>query len=84
MSLPKQELDRHQSHWVNYDLIVADDSFVRVVDAFVDSLDLLSFGFKERKSSLGSSHFPESSLLKLYIYGSQHSVDSFGVGNVRH
>jgi len=37
---------RHQLCMFSLESSVAPDSFVRVIDAFVDTIDLKSFGFK--------------------------------------
>jgi transposase len=41
----KQGSDRNQMFMFSLDSAISSDSFVRVVDAFVDTLDLKSFGF---------------------------------------
>ena len=56
---------------------VALDSYVRVVDAFVDYLNLSSLGFVEKgKSNEGRPAFASESLLKLYYYGYLNRVRS--------
>ena len=56
---------------------VARDSFVRVVDAFVDYLNLNQLGFTEKgKSKEGRPAFSSTSLLKLYYYGYLNRVRS--------
>lgn len=37
--------NRNQLFMYSYEQVVAPDAFVRVIDAFVDMLDLKSFGF---------------------------------------
>jgi|GEM_PF-3032499 len=41
----KQGSDRNQMMMFSLESFIAPDSFVRVVDTFVDSIDLKSFGF---------------------------------------
>jgi hypothetical protein len=41
----KQGSDRNQMFMFSLDSSISSDSFVRVVDVFVDSIDLKSFGF---------------------------------------
>ncbi len=56
---------------------VADDNAVRVVDAFVEKLDLLSLGFEGvEPSATGRPAYHPAVLLKLYIYGYLNSVQS--------
>lgn len=56
---------------------VASDSFFRVVDGFVDYLNLDELGFKIKgKSKEGRPAFSASSLLKLYYYGYLNRVRS--------
>jgi transposase len=52
------------------DEFVADDNTVRVVDAFVDELDLVSLGFEGATPALaGRPSYHPTVLLKIYIYG---------------
>ncbi len=56
---------------------VTDDNAVRVVDAFVEKLDLLSLGFEGvEPSATGRPAYHPAVLLKLYIYGYLNSVQS--------
>jgi transposase len=50
--------------------MIADDNPVRVIDAFVNSLDLDKLGFAAvRDNRMGASSFAPSDLLKVYMYG---------------
>lgn len=52
------------------DEVIAADSAVRVIDAFVDSLDLVELGFsKVEAKATGRPPYDPYDLLKLYIYG---------------
>lgn len=52
------------------DEVIATDSSVRVIDAFVDSLDLARLGFsKVVAEATGRPPYDPRDLLKLYIYG---------------
>lgn len=54
---------------------IAPDAFVRVVDAFVDAIDLKSFGFAHVVcEEEGRPPYPPSALLKLYLYGYRHGI----------
>ena len=56
---------------------VAEDNAVRVVDAFVEKLDLLSLGFEGvEPSATGRPAYHPEVLLKLYIYGYLNSIQS--------
>lgn len=48
---------------------VSEDNAVRVIDVFVDELDLSGLGFKAEPSELGSPAYHPATLLKIYIYG---------------
>ncbi len=54
---------------------VSEDSPVRVVDAFVDELDLAGLGF-EGAAATGRPGYHPATLLKLYIYGYLNQVQS--------
>ena len=54
---------------------VAEDSAVRVVDVFVDELDLATLGF-EGAAATGRPGYHPATLLKLYIYGYLNQVQS--------
>jgi transposase len=52
------------------DEVIAPDSAVRVIDGFVDSLDLAGLGFsKVEAEATGRPPYDPRDLLKLYIYG---------------
>ncbi len=54
---------------------VAEDSPVRIVDVFVDELDLAALGF-EGAAATGRPGYHPATLLKLYIYGYLNQVQS--------
>lgn len=56
--------------------MIAEDNMVRVIDAFVDSLDLGKLGFKAQPSGLGASSYEPAVLLKIYLYGYLNRVRS--------
>ena len=59
------------------DDFIADDNPVRVVDVFVDELDLCDLGFERvHPRSTGRPSYHPSVLLKLYIYGYLNRVQS--------
>ena len=56
---------------------IAEDNAVRVVDAFVEKLDLLSLGFDGVEPSVtGRPAYHPAVLLKLYIYGYLNGIQS--------
>jgi transposase len=54
---------------------VGEDSPVRVIDAFVDALDLAALGF-EGAAATGRPGYHRATLLKLYVYGYLNQVQS--------
>ena len=55
---------------------VAEESAVRVIDVFVDELDLGSLGFKTTAADTGRPGYQPEVMLKLYIYGYLNRVSS--------
>ena len=53
---------------------IAEDSAVRVIDVFIDELDLGELGFKAEPEALGRPAYHPSTLLKLYVYGYLNKV----------
>ena len=72
----KNGKNRSQIKMMCLDDHVAKDSYVRVLDAFVDCLDLQSLGFKKRKAHRGRPSYNRKALLKLYFYGYRYGVRS--------
>jgi transposase/NACalpha-BTF3-like transcription factor len=58
------------------DQYVMEDNPVRVVDVFVDEMDLSSLGFKMIPSVTGRPGYHPSMMLKLYIYGYLNRIQS--------
>ena len=59
------------------DELIAADNAVRVIDAFVDSLDLKALGFvRIEVQATGRPPYHPGDLLKLYLYGYMHRVRS--------
>lgn len=55
---------------------VAEDSAVRVIDVFVDELDVSGLGFRGEPNELGRPAYHPKTLLKIYIYGYMNRVQS--------
>ena len=71
----KQGSDRNQMFMFCLESAIARDSFVRVVDAFVDTIDLKSFGFAHVEcEEEGRPPYHPSILLKLYLYGYRYGI----------
>jgi transposase len=59
------------------DDFVTDENPVRVIDAFVDSIDLASLGFEKVKTkATGRPCYHPGTMLKLYIYGYLNRIQS--------
>ena len=70
-------IDRDQIQILSLDQMVDRDSMARVIDAFVDMLDLSQFGFKYYSlNQEGRPPYHPSSMMKLYLYGYQNSIRS--------
>jgi transposase len=55
---------------------VVEESAVRVIDFFVDELDLMSLGFKTEAADTGRPGYHPATMLKLYIYGYLNQVST--------
>lgn len=55
---------------------IAEENSVRVVDVFIDSLDLTGLGFKTKAERTGRPGFHPTTMLKLYVYGYLNRVQS--------
>lgn len=67
--------DRNQMMVTTWDSMVEPDSTARLIDAFVNSLDLSDYGVKERAKE-GRPPYDPKGLYKLYIYGSDNGIKS--------
>jgi len=67
--------DRDQFMICSWDSLVDPESIARLIDAFVESLDLSKYEIKEA-SSEGRPAYNPKGLLKLYIYGSRKGIRS--------
>lgn len=55
---------------------IDEENPIRVVDAFVDSIDLPNLGFKTTPAATGRPAYHPSTMLKLFIYGYLNRVQS--------
>jgi transposase len=70
--------DRHQATLFpeRLDDYIAEDSAVRVIDVFLDDLDLSGLGFKTQPNDTGRPAYHPSTMLKIYVYGYLNRVQS--------
>jgi len=55
---------------------VAEDSPVRVIDVFIDELDISGLGFKAEANDTGRPAYHATTMLKIYVYGYLNRVQS--------
>jgi len=55
---------------------VAEDSAVRVIDVFIDELDISGLGFRSEPNETGRPAYQPTTLLKIYVYGYLNRVQS--------
>jgi transposase len=68
--------NRHQIQMMDFNSMVAPDSWARIVDLFVDILPLQELGFNDVLAEEGRPPFHSSDLLKLYLYGYKNGIRS--------
>jgi transposase len=79
-----QGISRQQMQFTSLDDVIAADNAIRIVDAFVEKLDLPKigieqYGAKQRQSKTnpgGAPRFHDKLLLKLYLYGYLNKIRS--------
>lgn len=73
----KQPKDRDQMMFCSMGSFVEEDSVARVIDVFVDSLDMKDLGFRYPEAPYeGNPPYDPRCLLKLYLYGGQKKIRS--------
>jgi transposase len=55
---------------------ITDENDIRVIDAFIDSLELSNLGFKTIPADTGRPAYHPSTMLKLFVYGYLNRVQS--------
>ena len=70
-----KSFDRDQMMMTSWGSLVDPESTARLIDAFVESLNLSEYGIKERASE-GRPPYDPKSLFKLYIYGCDNGIES--------
>lgn len=69
--------DRYQIQFSSLDMMVDEESIARVIDAFVESLDMEKLGFKfASPAKEGRPPYPPKAMLKLYLYGHRNNIRS--------
>jgi len=70
--------NRHQSTLFpeRVDDYVGEDSVVRVIDVFIDRLDISGLGFKAEAAATGRPGYHPRTMLKIYVYGYLNQVHS--------
>ena len=70
--------DRHQATLFpeSLDEYIAEDSAVRVIDVFIDDLDISGLGFKTEPADTGRPGYHPKMMLKLYVYGYLNQVQT--------
>ena len=58
------------------DEYIAEDNAVRVIDVFVDELDLSGLGFRAEPEAMGHPAYHPATMLKVYIYGYLNRIQS--------
>ncbi len=70
-----QGFNRDQIRMISLEQMVEPESMVRIIDAFVDMLDLEQFDFSYfRLNKEGRPPYHPSTMMKLYLYGYQNSI----------
>ena len=70
-------LDRNQAEIFTLDQYVGDDNMCRVIDAFVNSLNLSELGFKYSvPKDTGRPPYDPADIMKLYLYGNLYRIRS--------
>ena len=73
----KSGFNRDQIQMFSLGQMVENNSLVRVIDAFIDSLDFSEFGFKYfQLNKEGRPPFHPATMMKIYLYGYQNSIRS--------
>lgn len=62
-------IDRDQIQFTSLDMMVTEDSMVRLIDVFLDFACGYDLGFQSNKQVTGRPSFPSRTLLGIYIYG---------------
>ena len=64
-----QGFHRNQLQMMSFDEFVTEDSWVRIVDLFVESLPINELGFKQELAKEERPPYHPGDMLKLFLYG---------------
>lgn len=68
-------IDRNQMMFTTFDELAEPDSTARVIDYFIDHVDLGEMGFRKTTvAAEGRPSFPPSNMAKLYLYGYRNKI----------
>ena len=70
------KIGREQMQIICLEQMVEKKSSARVIDQFVDSLDLVKLGFNQIDNKVGRPAYPIDVLIKLLIYGYTNNLRS--------
>ena len=69
--------DRNQMKMICLEQMIEKESLVRIIDAFIEMLDLKTFGFNYYQlNKEGRPPFHPATMMKIYLYGYQHGIRS--------
>lgn len=68
--------NRDQIFMTSLDMMVDQNSMVRLIDVFLDYMDSLNLAFKQHNSHTGRPAYPNRVLIGIYIYGYLHRTRS--------
>jgi transposase len=72
-----QGQNRNQLRMISLEQMVEKEAFVRIIDAFVDMIDLEAFGFTYFTLNIqGRPPFHPAAMMKIYLYGYQNGIRS--------
>ena len=70
-------IDRNQVMITTFDALVDPESIARIIDHFVNNVDLAEMGFKNTTPATEGRHsFPPSNMIKMYLYGYRRNIRS--------
>lgn len=73
----EKPIDRNQVMVTTFDELVAPDSTARIINYFVDNVDLEEMGFQNTMPAVeGRPSFPPSNMAKMYLYGYRNGIRS--------
>jgi transposase len=76
MSGYKRGEDRRQVIMHSLEEMVLAESMARVIDRFIESVDIGKIGFRSEPSETGRPAYPPKAMCKLYVYGYENGIRS--------